>query len=240
MRLFRLAAALGVGCLCFLALGCEKEDPIRAYQAPKEPLHVHNERIEWKAPADWVEWPGDQQTNTYAGFTVEDTQPPLEMTVTIFSRQAPEAADVTANVNRWQRQLKAPPSSKNEVDQLAKKLSIDGREAYLVDLLGPAGDEQKRILGAMAIEGDRVWFFKIMGPTARVEKHKPEFEQFLSSLKLNGPRKETKGNLAWITPPGWTNAGERPMRFLTFSIGDASDPAEVIVSKLEGTNFGGL
>src|SRR3954453_7265694 len=101
MRLFRLALAGGVGCLCFLALGCKKEGSIRVYLAPKDPVHVHHERIEWKAPPDWVEWTGDRVT--YAGFTVEDGQPTLEMTVTYFPRQAPEAADLTANVNRWQR-----------------------------------------------------------------------------------------------------------------------------------------
>src|SRR5207249_328695 len=107
MSLFRLAAVGGVGCLCLLALGCEKDEPIRAYQAPKEPAHVHRERIEWKAAPDWIEWTGDEKT--YAGFTLEDAQPALEMTVTYLPRQeAPEAADVTANVNRWQRQLGAP------------------------------------------------------------------------------------------------------------------------------------
>src|SRR5215204_1655595 len=109
MSLIRLAAVGGLGCLCLLALGCEKEEPIRAYQAPREPAHVHRERIEWKAPPDWVEWTGDE--TTYAGFTIEDGQPTLELTVTYLPRQAPNAADLTANVNRWQRQIKAPLSS---------------------------------------------------------------------------------------------------------------------------------
>jgi hypothetical protein len=239
MRLFSLLAAGGIGCLCLLALGCEKEDPIRAYQAPKEPAHVHRERIEWKAPADWIEWPGDGE-QTYAGFTIEDGQPPLEMTVTTFSRRAPSAADVTANVNRWQRQLGVPLSSKDEVNQLAKPATIDGREGYVVDLLGPAGDGQKRILGAMVVEGDRVWFLKVMGTAARVENHKKEFEDFVSSLKLNGPRKESKDELSWITPKGWENGGDKPMRALTFFTGDMSDPAEVMVTRLGGTKFGEL
>jgi len=54
MGLLRLMMAGGVGCLCFLALGCNREGPIKAYQAPKEPAHVHRDRIEWKTPADWI------------------------------------------------------------------------------------------------------------------------------------------------------------------------------------------
>jgi hypothetical protein len=240
MSLLRLSLLAGVGLLCVFAFGCEKEQPIRAYQAPKEPAHVHHDRIEWKTPPEWIEWPGDEQTMTYAGFTLEDAQPALEMIVSYFPRQAPEAADLTANVNRWQRQLKMPASSPEEANQLAKKMDLDGREAHVVDLLGPAGETQKQILAAMVIEGDRVWFFKVMGDAARVAKHKSEFEQFLSSLKLNGPRKEMNATLAWIAPPGWINAGERPMRELTFVVGDSSDPAEVMVTKLAGTKFGEL
>ena len=240
MRLFSLLATLGLGCLSLLALGCEKEEAVRAYQAPKEPAHVHHDRIEWKIPTDWIEWTGDEQTRTYAGFTIEDTNPPLEMTVTLLPRQAPSAADVTANVNRWQRQLEAPLSSQEQVDQLARKQTFDGREGYVVDLLGPPGPEQKRILGAMAIDGDRVWFFKMMGPVQRLEKHKKEFEDFLTTLKLNGPRKEFKGPLAFNTPPGWTSAGERFMVFLSFLAGAPSDPAEVLVTQLPGTKFGSI
>jgi hypothetical protein len=90
----------------------------------------------------------------------------------------------------------------------------------------------------MVLEGDRVWFFKVMGAAARIEKHKSEFEQFVSSLKLTGPRKEMKDELAWNTPKGWTFGDERPMRFLTFFAGEQADPAEVIVTKLAGTSFG--
>src|SRR5437016_1875685 len=101
MRLFRLAAARGLLFVCFLAQGCDKEDPMRVYSAPKEPAHARLERIEWKTPPDWVEWTGDEQS--YAGFTIEDSDPALEMTVTYLGREAPSAADVVANVHRWQR-----------------------------------------------------------------------------------------------------------------------------------------
>src|SRR2546421_9343967 len=98
------------------------------------------------------------------------------MTVTYLGREAPSAADVVANVHRWQRQLDMPGSSKEEVDHLARKISVDGREGYVIDLLGSAGDTQKRILGAMIIEGDRVWFFKIMSLAPRIERHRSEFD----------------------------------------------------------------
>jgi hypothetical protein len=233
-----LASALGTLCP-----GCKKEEPIKAYQAPKEAAHVHHERLEWKVPGNWIEWPGDEQT--YAGFTLEQADPPLEMTISALERKTASAADLQANVNRWQRQLGLPASSPEEVNQLATKVIVDDRPIFVVDLLGPPGTDQKRILGAMTVEGDRVWFFKAMGPTQRLAPHKQEFNDFITSLKFNGPKdrlpqRETKDGLSWIAPAGWENGGDKPMRALTYFAGDPSNPAELMVTRLGGTSFGEL
>ena len=234
----------GVGLACLLALGCNREEPIKAYQAPREPARVHHERLEWKTPGEWIEWPGPDE-QSYGGFTIEESQPPLELTITALPRESPSAADVTANVNRWQRQLEMPASSKEEVRGLVKKVMADGRAVFQVDLAGPAGAEQKRILAAMAVDGDRVWFFKLMGPTARLEKHKAEFDQFVPSLRFNAfktstAEKGTKDGLTWTKPIGWEYGGEGQFRVVTMFGGDALDPVEVIVSKLGGTSFGAI
>src|SRR2546421_4173078 len=216
MGLLRLSMIGGVGLACLLALGCNREEPIKAYQAPKEPARVHHERREWKAPGQWIEWPGPDE-QSYGGFTIEESQPPLELTINALPRESPSAADVTANVNRWQRQLEMPASSKEEVRGLVKKVMADGRAGFQVDLAGPAGAEQKRILAAMAVDGDRVWFFKLMGPTARVEKHRAEFDQFVPSLRFNAfktstAEKGTKDGLTWTKPIGWEYGGGGELR----------------------------
>jgi len=234
----------GVGLACLLALGCNREEPIKAYQAPKEPAHVHHDRLEWKTPGQWIEWPGPDE-QTYGGFTIEETQPPLELLINAFPRQAPSAADVTANVNRWQGQLGMPGSSKEEVRTLVKKVMAGERAVFQVDLAGPPGPDQKRILAAMAVDGNRVWFFKLMGSAARIEKHKAEFDQFVSSLRFNGPgnsapEQGSKDGLAWTRPGGWEYGGEGQFRVLTLFGGDALDPVEVIVSKLGGASFGAI
>ena len=121
----------------------------------------------------------------------------------------------------------------------------DGRAVFQVDLKGSDEGGQKRILAAMAVDGDRVWFFKLMGPTARLEKHKAEFDQFVPSLRFNAFRnsaaeKGNKDGLAWTKPIGWEYGGEVQFRVLTMFGGDALDPVEVIVSKLGGTSFGAI
>src|SRR5438045_603519 len=133
MGFLRLSMIWGVGSLSLLALGCNKEEPIKAYQAPKEPVHVYHDRLEWKTPGQWIEWPGpDEQTH---GFTVEETNPPLELTITALDRQSPGAGDVTANVNRWQRQLGMPATSKAEVRSLVKRIVANERTIFVVNLM---------------------------------------------------------------------------------------------------------
>jgi len=101
------------------------------------------------------------------------------------------------------------------------------------------------MLAAMLIDADRVWFFKTMGPPDRLAAHKSEFDQFISSIKINGPKevgpqREYKEMLSWIAPRGWKNGGERTLRELTYYAGNPSDPAEIMVTKLRGTTFGDL
>jgi len=251
MGLLRLSIVGGVGLVCLLALGCNREEPIKAYQAPKEPAHAHHDRLEWKTPGQWIEWPGPDEL-TYSGFTVEEGQPPLEMTISALPRGSPGAADVLANVNRWRRQLGMPGSSREEVRQLVKKVMVDERPVFVVELPGPAGGNQKRTLAAMAVHGDRVWFLKLMGPSTQVEKHRGEFDAFVASLKFNGPRdtipqREMNDGLAWTKPAGWENGGSQdpnPMqvvpRVVTLFAGDPLDPAQVVVTKLGGMSFGSI
>jgi len=248
MGLLRLSMIGGVGLACLVALGCNREEPIRAYQAPKEPVHVHHDRLEWKVPGQWIEWPGPDEQMP-AGFTVDEGQPALEMTITILPRQAPSAADVTANVNRWQRQLRLPVSSKEEVRGLLKKSMADERAIFAVDLAGTPGPDQKRTLAAMAVDGDRVWFIKLMGDAERVGRHKTEFDDFIHSLKFNAnrdlaPVRGMKDGLAWTKPSGWEygedGSNSIVPRVLTMFGGDALDSVEVIVTRLGGTSFGAI
>jgi hypothetical protein len=105
-----------------------------------------------------------------------------------------------------------PGSSREEVRQLVKKVMVDDRPVFVVDLPGPAGGNQKRTLAAMAVHGDRVWFLKLMGQSPQIEKHKAEFDEFVASLKFNGPsnstpEREKNEGLAWTKPAGWENGG---------------------------------
>jgi hypothetical protein len=220
-------------------LGCEREGEIRAYKTNKEPAHVHRDRLEWVVSGEWVEWPGDEQS--YAGFTLDEGKPALELVISALPREAASAADVVANVNRWQRQMGMAASSGEEVNKLVKQVVVnDDRVVSVVDLKGPSGN---RTLAAMAVEADRVWFFTVKGAAERIEARKKEFEEFIASLKFHGPKdsgRESKGALSHARPAGWVEGPERPMRELTYFAGPEGAVAEVSVTKLGGTTFGDI
>src|SRR2546421_12516735 len=93
MGLLRLSMIGGVGLACLLALGCNREEPIKAYQAPREPARVHHERLEWKTPGEWIEWPGPDE-QSYGGFYLLKCQRPLELIINALTREGPKAAGV--------------------------------------------------------------------------------------------------------------------------------------------------
>src|SRR5947207_1498081 len=59
-----------------------------------------------------------------------------------------------------------------------------GDEASVVDLIGPKESGGQRILGALLPHEDRVWFFKLAGPSDKVGAQKEKFEAFLRSIQF--------------------------------------------------------
>jgi hypothetical protein len=243
MRAIRFIAFASLACwLCGLGVGCNREEPIRAYQTPHEAVEVHHDRVEWTTPGSWVEWPAERPE--IVGFTIDEQSPPIQMAFSSLERTSPSAADVLANVNRWERQVGIPLSTPEQADKVVTKVPLGGRTANVVDLLGPPGGDQKRLFAAMIVDGNEVWFFKTMGPAARMAAHKSEWDQFISSVKINGPKetgpqRQYKPPLSWIVPEGWENGGDVEMRHQTFYAGNPADPAEIIVTGMGGA-FGDM
>jgi hypothetical protein len=101
-------------------------------------------------------------------------------------------------------------------------------ERYRVARVDPAPRPPLRTLGAIVPRPDMVWFAKLMGPAPKVEAERESFESFVRSLRFpsKGPRIE------WDTPPGWTPAPSKGMRFATFLVGQDQPRMEVTLIPL--------
>ena len=182
-------AALAVAAM--LLAGCEKEELVRTYRAPKEPAvktvaapaPAVSAVPTWTVPAGWKELKAQEMR--YAAFAVSPEHPNVVMTVVPLGA---EAGGLAANVVRWQGQIGMPATPEAEVEKLVSHADVNGLHVDKVDLVGPepgeAGKPRQRILAAVIEAGGRTWFFKLMGPADVVAAQKANFDAFVGSVKF--------------------------------------------------------
>lgn len=120
-------------------------------------------------PAEWTEaTPGQFQL---ALWTVGDGEEQVDISV------SSAGGSVDANLARWAGQVGLPPTA---VAGASESITIDGRSAVRVELVGG----EKTIIGAIVPDGDRNWFFKLIGPNAPAAGERERFQQFIESVKF--------------------------------------------------------
>lgn len=148
------------------ALNASSSAPARS-RAPKT--------FSYTVPEGWSEDP-DPQSMSLASFKVKEGDAAGEVTVSAFPGPA---GGLLANVNRWREQVGLGKIGEDQLTREAIAIEVDGKKSTYVDL---AGSGQKRILGVVVPREDKTWFFKFMGPTDLLSKHKPAFEAFVKSV----------------------------------------------------------
>jgi hypothetical protein len=184
----KLVIPLTVIVLTALLTGCDRDDSIRVYQAPKDPQAQNvveetaptpaTQPVEISAggarmmmPAGWQRQP-DQQMRV-ATFRAGDA----EVIITTFGAES--FASLLPNINRWRGQVGLEPiSDANEVK--GEDGAVGRYKAKLFDFTGP----EKRLHVAVVMNGPSVWYFKLQGPTGAVAQQLPSFDQFLRSVQL--------------------------------------------------------
>src|SRR4051812_20333029 len=109
-------------------VGCDRDESISAYQAPKDPPPVVAAALpgaaapssgaggpHWAVPSGWRELPAKQMR--FASFGVNDSNPPVELTVIPLG---PESGAVGPNVNRWEKQLGLPQTPAEKLGDVVK------------------------------------------------------------------------------------------------------------------------
>ena len=142
-------------------------------------------------------------------------KPPTEIRLASFSiAENGKQADVSvvplggmgggdlANVNRWRGQVGLQQITDEALAKLAEPVQVAGLAANLYDVAGNDTGEAdvQRILGAILHRDDSVWFFKITGEAALVEKQKPALIQFLKTLQFSGQAAAPAMDLSQLPP----------------------------------------
>lgn len=153
-------------------------------QAPEQP--AADAKPKWTLPSGWQEQPAGGMR--VGSFLIAEGNDKADVSVVTLGGQA---GGMLANINRWRGQLSLPPVSEIELSSLTAKIPVNDDTAQIVDM---AGDAQQaggakipsRILGAIIERGGTTWFIKMTGPDALVEKHKPDFLDFVKSIQFPG------------------------------------------------------
>lgn len=259
-----LCAGLLAGILS--VTGC-RDESIRAYQVPKEKprsggsqmsgspmtdsstsVHLHWETV----PDDWTE------------------QAPTSMRAASFqiAGKDGEVADFAAIpipnlsgkeltlVNMWREGMGLGPIVEDQIAEVRSPIVVSGIEGQMFDMITPeppAGHTaNQRTVVAMANRGATTWFFKLTGPDALVQAHKPRFAAFLEAIEFHEGSHDADGAAPagtlptphgdpglprWTVPEGWQQT--QPGRMLLASFDLSGGSGKVTVSSLGG-DAGGL
>ncbi len=170
--------------------GCDKDEPVKSYSAPKDP-----QVVTWTAPTGWRSRPFQRIPKKegmaisglfqYGNFAAGKDDSTTQITVTTLFEDAPSATDLLSNVNRWRAQLGVDPVPASALPTLVHTETANGAAIQSVDITDGSGD--RRMYAAIVPREDRIWFFKMTGPSTQVEAQKEAFDAFVRSAKYLTP-----------------------------------------------------
>ncbi|MGC1322649.1 MAG: hypothetical protein WA849_10735 [Candidatus Udaeobacter sp.] len=132
--------------------------------------------VKWRTPEGWTEVPPSSMR--YASFSAAaDEGGKIDISVVTFPGDGGSDAD---NINRWRGQMGLAPVDANAVTSQVAPLKTGDMTFSTTDIAG----DKTRTIAAWTRRDGRVWFFKATGPTAAIEKEKPNFVKFIESVRF--------------------------------------------------------
>ncbi len=151
----------------------QNEPPQMAAAPPADSGTPH---IHWKAPEGWTEVP--RSSMRYASFSAPAEEGgKIDISIVTFPGEGGNDAD---NINRWRGQIGLAPIDASTVTSQVAPLKTDDTTFSTTDIAGA----DTRTIAAWTRRDGRVWFFKATGPSAAVEKEKPNFVKFIKSVRF--------------------------------------------------------
>jgi hypothetical protein len=148
----------------------------RSQMAAAPPQTTSAPPIKWTTPEDWTEVPPSSMR--YASFSAPaDEGGKIDISIVTFPGDGGSDAD---NINRWRGQMGLAPVDANAVTSQVAPLKTGETTFSTTDIAG----NKTRTIAAWTRRDGRVWFFKATGPTAAIEKEKPNFVKFIESVRF--------------------------------------------------------
>jgi hypothetical protein len=131
----------------------------------------------WTLPAGW-----SAEAGAAGGLRLATIRPGNGSAEIKVSKLGIVGGGLGMNVTRWHREVGLEPVDDEHADQ-GQPLKVGDQPWTIHDYTGPLNGGTREII-AMAEAGGNTWYFKLAGPTDEVAKLKPEFDQFVSTIRL--------------------------------------------------------
>ena len=163
--------------LKWVAAVCDAQTQTGSSQVAAAPSQTNSgPTIKWKTPEGWTEVPPSSMR--YASFSAPaEDGGKIDISVVTFPGDGGSDAD---NINRWRGQMGLAPVDANAVTSQVAPLKTGDTTFSTTDIAG----NKTRTIAAWTRRDGRVWFFKATGPTAAIEKEKPNFMKFIESVRF--------------------------------------------------------
>lgn len=156
--------------------------PALATQSAVAPVPTSG-RPNWVVPAGWREIDGGQFL--VAKFLVPGTD--NSQAIVNVSMSAGNGGGVSANVNRWRKQLGLREISESAANEAVKSVGDGDAKMNLVELAGTDSQSGNpvRMLAMIVPEKSQTWFYKFTGTTSLVEREEEAFVNFVRTTKYS-------------------------------------------------------
>jgi hypothetical protein len=94
-------------------------------------------------------------------------------------------------------------------------------------------EEDIRLLGALAFNGDIGWGFKLMGTGKEIDAHKAEFDEFIHTIRFTDKDSHA---IQWKALASWHKLKGDEYTHASFLLGPDTRPLRLTVSRLEGAS----
>jgi hypothetical protein len=160
----------------WVASVCNAQTQTGPPQMAAAPQTTNAPQIKWETPEGWTEVPPSSMR--YASFSASaENGDKIDISIVTFPGEGGSDAD---NVNRWRGQIGLPPLDGNEITSQITPLRTADATFSTTDIVGA----KARTIAAWTRHDGRIWFFKVTGPNAAVEKEKPDFVKFIESVRF--------------------------------------------------------
>ncbi len=173
----------------FIICSCDENKHVKSYRLPKKNFNISKNEapkdirknvncIIWNLPQTWV--PSDGHSMRLASFDVPFSKGVGDLSIVSLGG---ESGGLTANVNRWRKQIDLGPITESEI----KTTSIVGQSKNgsfrLFRLINDSKQEKEILAAVLPIEGTTL-FIKLTASQQGISELENTFTQFCSSIGM--------------------------------------------------------